>query len=70
MALAEDIMVMLLRKEIVELGLMNGSIGTIKAVVYKDAEGPRGPEGFKTHPAYVIVDFLDCKIPKENKIMS
>jgi hypothetical protein len=60
---------MLLRNEIVELGLKNGSIGTIKAVVYKDAEGPRGPEGFKMHPAYVVVDFPDCKIPEEDQIM-
>jgi hypothetical protein len=61
--------VMLLRNEIVELGLNNGSIGTINVVVYKDAEGPRGPEGFKTHPACVVVDFPDCKIPEEDKSM-
>jgi hypothetical protein len=68
-ALAKDIVVMLLRNEIVELGLNNGSIGIIMVVVYNDAEGPRGPEGFKTHPAYVVVDFPDFQIPEEDKIM-
>jgi hypothetical protein len=33
MDLAENILAMLLNNEIVELGLNNGSIGTIKAVV-------------------------------------
>jgi hypothetical protein len=69
-ALADDIVGMLLRNEIVELCPNNDSIGTINVVVYKDAEGPRGPEGFKMHPAYVVVDFPDCKIPEEDRIMS
>jgi hypothetical protein len=68
-SLVEDIVVMLLMNDIVELGLKNSSIGTIKAVMYKDAEGPHGPDGFKTHPAYAVVDFPDCKIPEEDKIM-
>jgi hypothetical protein len=61
--------VMMLKNDIVELGLKNGSNGTIKDVVYKDDVGPRGAEGFKMHPACVVVDFLDCKIPEEDKIM-
>jgi hypothetical protein len=67
--LAEGIVVMLLRNEIVELGLKNGSIGFVKDIVYKETTGPRGPEKIKQHPAYVIVNFPDCKIPEEDKLM-
>jgi hypothetical protein len=68
-ALAEGIVVMLLKNEIVELGLKNVSIGFVNDIVYKDTTGLRGLENFKQHPTYVIVQFPDCKIPKEDKIM-
>jgi hypothetical protein len=68
-ALAEGIVVILLRNEIVELGLKNGSIGFVKDIVYKDNTGPRGPEKIKQHPAYGIFHFPDCKISEEDNII-
>jgi hypothetical protein len=50
---------MLLKNEIVELGLKNGCIGFVKDIVYKENTGPRGPESFKMHPACVTVHFPD-----------
>ena len=54
--------VMLIVNQVIEEGLMNGSVGTIKEIVYDDPAGPRGPRGFKTHPKYVIVDFPESSI--------
>ena len=55
--------VMLLRNFIVELNLMNGAVGVVKDIVYKDEDGPR-----KCHiPAYVVVDFPKCTILSENR---
>ena len=48
--------VMLLKSFVVELKLMNGSIGTIVDIVYKEEDGPRGGH----LPAYVVVDFQNC----------
>jgi hypothetical protein len=68
-ALAECIVVMLLKNDIVELGLKNGSIGFVKDIVYMDTMGLRGPEGFKMHSSCVIFHFSDFKIPEDDKIM-
>jgi hypothetical protein len=68
-ALAEGIVGMLLKNKIVELGLKNRFIGSFKDMLYNDTAGPRGPEGFKMHPSYVIVHFPGCKIPEDGKIM-
>ena len=68
-ALAVNAKVMLLCNFIMELKLMNGSVGVVKEIVYRSPEGPRGPNGPKTHPAYVIVDFPDFVIPEEQKLL-
>ena len=53
--------VMLLKNYIVELGIMNGAVGTVVDIVYEEAEGPRNQNNL---PAYVIVDFPKCMFPK------
>jgi hypothetical protein len=65
-ALAKDIVVIMLKNEIVELGLKNGYIGIIRDVVYKDDVGSQGSEGFKTHLACFVVGFPYCKILEED----
>jgi hypothetical protein len=55
---------MLLVNVLPEQNLMNGSIGIVKAIVYKDKHGPEGPLGSKVQPAYAIVDFPSCEIPQ------
>ena len=58
--------VMLLVNFLPEQKLRNGSIGIVKAFLYKDKHGPEGgPLGSKVQPAYVIVDFPSCEIPTE-----
>jgi hypothetical protein len=54
---------------ITEEGLMNGSIGEVKKIVYKSREGPHGSNGHHEHPAYVIVNFPDCTIPEDDKLI-
>ena len=45
---------------------MNGSIGTVVDIVYREKEGPtRNP---KSHPAYVVVDFKDSTIPTSDAL--
>ena len=56
--------VMLLKNFIVELNLMNGAVGTVKDIVYKEEEGPNNINNI---PAYIIVDFPKCLITDENK---
>lgn len=68
-ALAVGATVMLLTNIITELNLMNGSVGTVRQIVYEFPEGPRGPNGPKTHPLYVVVDFPDCTIDEEDKLI-
>ena len=54
---------MLLKNFVVELKLMNGSVGVVKDIVYEQEEGPRG-----NHlPAYIVVDFPKCLIPNDEK---
>jgi hypothetical protein len=48
---------------------MNSGLGTVKEIVYANSDGPRGPNGPRQHPAYVVVDFPDCKIPEEKKLI-
>ena len=50
--------VMLLRNFVVELNLMNGAIGEVVNIFYKEEDGPRG----NNIPAYVVVDFPKCSI--------
>jgi ATP-dependent exoDNAse (exonuclease V) alpha subunit len=49
--------------------LMNGSVGDVKKIVYRSREGPCGRNGPHEHPAYVIVDFPDCTIPEDEKLI-
>jgi len=49
---------------------MNGSVGKVKKIVYKLREGPRGLNGPHQHPPYGIVNFPDCKIPEEGKLIA
>lgn len=62
-ALCVGAKVMLLHNFVVEQGLMNGSLGYLKSIVYSDSVGPLG-EGLPL-PKYCVVDFPDSKIPKE-----
>ena len=55
--------VMLLRNFVVELNLMNGAIGEVVDIVYKEEDGPRG----NNIPAYVVVDFPKCSILEGSK---
>ncbi len=49
---------------------MNGSIGEVKKIaVYKSREGACGSNGPHEHPAYVIVNFPDCTIPEDDKLI-
>jgi len=60
-------MVTLLVSMIAELELMDGNVGTINAIVYRDREEPRAcPE---SRPVYVIVEFPGCTIPDEDALI-
>ncbi len=63
-ALCSDAKVMLLHNFLVELGLMNGSVGYLKYIVYEDSAGPRADGN--PQPLYVVVDFPDSLIPPED----
>lgn len=52
--------VMLLRNFVVEYGLMNGSIGVVKDIVYENKEGPG--RSLSELPLYVVVEFPLCNI--------
>ena len=56
--------VMLLHNFIVEYKIINGSIGVVRDIVYKDHSGPNNEEAL---PEYVIVDFPESTIPEEEK---
>ena len=56
---------MLLKKFVVELNLMNGSVGVVRKIVYKDHSGPNS--GDQKLPSHVIVEFKDIKIPNNEK---
>jgi hypothetical protein len=65
-ALSIHAIVMLLKNFLVELGLKNGSLGKIVKIVYANKEGPTKDP--RVHPAYVVVDFPNCTIPKEDAL--
>ena len=56
--------VILLKNYVAELGIVNGCIGTVKEVVYRNRDGPRQPGSL---PAYIIIDFPSIDIPEEKK---
>ncbi len=59
-ALCVGAVVMLLRNFVVEYGLMNGSIGIVREIVYESKEGPNG-SSFEL-PIYMVVEFTHCTI--------
>jgi hypothetical protein len=59
--------VMLLKNFLVELGLMNGSVGTVIANCYKTREGPYATGGVDNKIQYSIVDFPESDIPEQDK---
>jgi hypothetical protein len=64
-ALCKGATVMLLQNFVVEEFLMNGSIGTIVDIVYKN----RCPDFQNELPSYVIVDFPKSQIPEDKKLI-
>jgi hypothetical protein len=58
--------VMLLTNFAVELGLMTGTVGVVKQLCYKHANGPY-PDDNDDELQYAIVDFPDCQIPEISK---
>jgi hypothetical protein len=58
--------VMLLRNFVVEYKLMNGSVGTIREIVYKSNNGPDNDNEL---PSYVIVEFPNSTIPEEDSLI-
>ena len=65
LALCVGAKVLLLSNFVVEYKIMNGSIGTVTDIVYKDKAGPRDS---KSLPAYVIVYFPKSCIPDKYKL--
>ena len=64
-ALCKGATVMLLQNFVVEEFLMNGSIGTVVDIVYKN----KCPDFQNELPSYVIVDFPKSQIPEDKKLI-
>lgn len=64
-ALCEGAIVMLLKNFVVELNVMNGSVGIVRKIVYKNKEGPNSSR--QSLPSYVIVEFRNASIPPNKK---
>ena len=62
-ALCEGAVVMLLKNFVVEINLMNGAVGVVRKIVYKETAGPH--DNTKPHPAYIIVEFRNVVIPED-----
>lgn len=66
---------MLLKNFVVELGLMNGAVGTVVDLCYKQCSGPypdadeveHGSMFYDEALQYAVVDFPDCTIPEGSK---
>ena len=67
LALCVGAKVLLLSNFVVEYKIMNGSIGTVVDIVYKDKAGPRDA---KALPAYVTVHFPKSCIPNKDKLFT
>ena len=63
-ALCVGATVMLLKNFVVEHHLMNGSIGIVREIAYKDAIGPANSSDL---PAYVVVEFPNSIMPDTEK---
>jgi len=74
-ALCKGAKVMLLKNFVVELGLMNGAVGTVVDLCYKQCNGPypdadeveHGSMFYDEALQYAVVDFPDCTIPEGSK---
>ena len=56
---------MLLKNYVVELGLFNGAVGTLKSLHFETSEGPDAEE----LKGYAIVDFPKSTIPENDKLL-
>jgi hypothetical protein len=65
-ALCDGAKVMILKNFAVELGLMTGTVGVVKLLCYKHANGPY-PDVNYDELQYAIVDFPDCLISENSK---
>ena len=65
-ALCDGAEVMILKNFAVELGLMTGTVGVVKLLCYKHANGPY-PDVNYDELQYAIVDFPDCLISENSK---
>ena len=65
LAICVGSIVMLLKNFVVEQDILNGSIGIVREIVYKDAIGPKGDT--IQFPAYEVVEFPYSKIPEDKK---
>ena len=63
-AMCEGAMVMLQKNFVVEHHIMNGSIGIVREIVYKNANGPANSSEL---PAYVVVEFPNNIMPASDK---
>ena len=53
---------MLLQDYIVELGILNGLVGIIQIIVYKDLTGPCGENDL---PVYIVCEFPSIDIAEK-----
>lgn len=58
-------MVMLLKKFVVEYGLYNGAMGRIKKIVFPDKDGSQK----NTQLGYAIAEFERSTIPEDDKLI-
>lgn len=65
-ALCDGAKVILVKNFAVELGLMTGTVGVVKQLCYKHANGSC-PDDNDDELQYVIVDFPDCLISENSK---
>ena len=69
---------MLLKNFVVELGLMNGAVGTVVDLCYKQCNGPypdadeveHGSMFYDEALQYAVVDFPACTIPEGSKFFA
>jgi len=61
--LAIGCVVRLLKNLFTHLGLYNGALGTVKAIIYDNDHHPAHQDPEKRLPAWIVVEFLDYKGP-------
>ena len=63
--LCEGAIVMLLKNFVVEHNIMNGSVGTVRKIVYDEQRGPHSSP--QKLPSYVVVEFRNVSIDDQSK---